>query len=253
MAVYKEDKTGTWRVIYRYTDWNGERKQTQKRGFKTRREAQAWEHEQLNKKNADLDMKFKSFVELYTADVKTRLKENTWATKEHIIRTKLEPYFGKLKMCAITPQQIITWQNELINYRDEQGKAYSPVYLKTVNNQLSAIFNHAVKRFKPLYDELCSIKWKSKREQFKSEYESELRQFYMAHRKLRGGIHIAEWRRELGMLERESNAAYAKYKAPRDELSELLDVKYCIVHALAAREAKGRFSRPLNKLQPERE
>ena len=147
MAVYKEDKTGTWRVIYRYTDWNGERKQTQKRGFKTRHEAQAWEHEQLNKKNADLDMKFKSFVELYTADVKTRLKENTWATKEHIIRTKLEPYFGKLKMCAITPQQIITWQNELINYRDEQGKAYSPVYLKTVNNQLSAIFNHAVKYY----------------------------------------------------------------------------------------------------------
>ena len=147
MAVYKEDKTGTWRVIYRYTDWNGERKQTQKRGFKTRREAQAWEHEQLNKKNADLDMKFKSFVELYTADVKTRLKENTWATKEHIIRTKLEPYFGKLKMCAITPQQIITWQNELINYRDEQGKAYSPVYLKTVYNQLSAIFNHAVKYY----------------------------------------------------------------------------------------------------------
>ena len=108
-------------------------------------------------------------------------------------------------------------------------------------------------RFKPLYDELCSIKWKSKREQFKSEYESELRQFYMARRKLRGGIHIAEWRRELAMLERESNAAYAKYKAPRDELSELLDVKYCIVHALAAREAKGRVSRPLNKLQPERE
>ena len=41
MAVYKEEKTGTWRVVYRYTDWNGERKQTQKRGFKTKREAQA--------------------------------------------------------------------------------------------------------------------------------------------------------------------------------------------------------------------
>lgn len=35
MAVYKEEKTGTWRAVYRYTDWNGERKQTQKRGFKT--------------------------------------------------------------------------------------------------------------------------------------------------------------------------------------------------------------------------
>ena len=47
MAVYKEEKTGTWRVIYRYTDWNGERKQSQKRGFKTKREAQAREREQL--------------------------------------------------------------------------------------------------------------------------------------------------------------------------------------------------------------
>jgi hypothetical protein len=33
MAVYKESKTSTWRVIYRYTDWKGERKQTQKRDF----------------------------------------------------------------------------------------------------------------------------------------------------------------------------------------------------------------------------
>ena len=73
MAVYKEEKTGTWRAVYRYTDWNGERKQTQKRGFKTKREAQAWEREQVHKTSADLDMNFKSFVELYTADMKTRL------------------------------------------------------------------------------------------------------------------------------------------------------------------------------------
>ena len=90
MAVYKEEKTGTWRAVYRYTDWNGERKQTQKRGFKTKREAQAWEREQVHKTSADLDMNFKSFVELYTADMKTRLKENTWATKEHPILRQAE-------------------------------------------------------------------------------------------------------------------------------------------------------------------
>ena len=154
MAVYKEEKTGTWRAVYRYTDWNGERKQTQKRGFKTKREAQAWEREQIHKISADLDMNFKSFVELYTADMKTRLKENTWATKEHIIRTKLLPYFGKLKMCNITAQQIITWQNEMMNHKDENGQPYSPVYLKTVHNQLSAIFNHAV-RYYNLRDNPC--------------------------------------------------------------------------------------------------
>ena len=27
MAVYKDEKTNTWRVLYLYTDWNGERKQ----------------------------------------------------------------------------------------------------------------------------------------------------------------------------------------------------------------------------------
>ena len=147
MAVYKEEKTNTWRVLYRYTDWTGERKQSQKRGFKTKREAQAWEREQLNKVSSDLDMTFSSFVEHYTEDMKARIKENTWATKDHIIRTKLIPYFGKLKMCNITAQQIITWQNELLNYKDEKGSPYSPVYLKTIHNQLSAIFNHAVRYY----------------------------------------------------------------------------------------------------------
>ena len=33
----------------------------------------------------------------------------------------------------------------MIKCRDKSGEAYSPVYLKTLHNQLSAIFNHAVK------------------------------------------------------------------------------------------------------------
>ena len=154
MSVYKEEKTNTWRVIYRYTDWNGERKQSQKRGFKTKREAQAWEREQLNKVNSNLDMTFKAFSERYKADMQTRLKANTWESKEHVIRTKLMPYFGKLKMCNITAQQIIAWQNELLNHKDENGKPYSPVYLRSINSQLSAIFNHAVKYYN-LRDNPC--------------------------------------------------------------------------------------------------
>ena len=47
MAVYKDgDK---WRVIYRYTNYKGERKQTQKRGFATKREAVEWEWTIVNK------------------------------------------------------------------------------------------------------------------------------------------------------------------------------------------------------------
>ena len=119
----------------------------QKRGFQTKREAQAWEREQLNKLGADLDMTFQNFVERYKEDRRNRIKYSTWESKDHIIRTKLLPYFGRLKMSSITPQQIIRWQNELINYRDKNGKPYSPVYLKTIQNQLSAIFNHAVRYY----------------------------------------------------------------------------------------------------------
>ena len=147
MSVYKEEKTGTWRVIYRYTDWTGEKKQSQKRGFNTKREAQAWEREQLNKVASSLDMTFESFVSRYREDKEGRIKENTWEMKNHIIDKKLLPYFGRLKISSITPQQIITWQNELLNYKDENGKSYSPVYLKTIHNQLSAIFNHAVRYY----------------------------------------------------------------------------------------------------------
>ena len=38
-------------------------------------------------------------------------------------------------------------QSEMLNYRDKNGKPYSPVYLKTLHNQLSAVFNHAVKHY----------------------------------------------------------------------------------------------------------
>ena len=40
---------------------------------------------------------------------------------------------------------MIAWQNELLAYRDEKHQPYSQSYLKTLHNQLSAIFNHAVR------------------------------------------------------------------------------------------------------------
>ena len=42
---------------------------------------------------------------------------------------------------------MIAWQNEMLAYRDEKRKPYSQTYLKTLHNQLSAIFNHAVRYY----------------------------------------------------------------------------------------------------------
>ena len=147
MPVFKNEDNGTWYVMARYVNWKGERKQKCKRGFATKREAQEWERMFKLQTSSDLDMSFEAFTELYINDVKNRLKENTWLTKEHIIRTKILPYFGKLKISEISTKEIITWQNEMLAYRDEKKKPYSQTYLKTLHNQLSAIFNHAVRYY----------------------------------------------------------------------------------------------------------
>ena len=147
MSIHKDNATGKWRVVYRYTDWTGETHQSSKRGFPTKREAQMWERELLLKKEAKLDMTFESFYEIYVEDMQNRIRDNTWGTKTNIARTKILPYFGKRKIGEIEPRDIIAWQNELLAYRDEKKKPYSQTYLKTLHNQLSAIFNHAVRYY----------------------------------------------------------------------------------------------------------
>ena len=124
MGAFKEKNNGKWYVQFRYTDWQGKRQQKLKRGFSTRHEALKWEREFLFQKQADVTMSFASFYELYKKDIKPRLKENTWQTKENIIEGKIIPYFKDRKLCDI-----------------------SKTYLRTVHNQLSAMFNHAVRYY----------------------------------------------------------------------------------------------------------
>ncbi|WP_245236844.1 hypothetical protein [Trueperella pyogenes] len=46
-------------------------------------------------------------------------------------------------MSEIKPIDVVRWQNQLIDHKDANGKPYSATYLRTINNQLNAIFNHA--------------------------------------------------------------------------------------------------------------
>lgn len=147
MAAFKDKKNSSWYVQFRYTDWRGERQQKLKRGFATKKEAQAWEREFLMQKQADVNMSFESFVALYEKDVKPKLKLNTWLSKEHIIRTKILPYFKKRKLSEITARDVIDWQNETRQHTKSSGENYSPDYLKNVHTQLSCIFNHAIKYY----------------------------------------------------------------------------------------------------------
>ena len=141
MKAEKDKKTGKWLIQYRHTDWQGKRRKSTKRGFATKREAEEWLRNFLITQKADFDMKFEDFWKIYCADMETRLREHTMRTKKYIVELKILPYFGNKRVNDITAADIRQWQNELIKM------GYSPTYLKTINNQLSAIFNYAVRYY----------------------------------------------------------------------------------------------------------
>ena len=147
MAAYKDEERGTWYVQFYYRDWQGNMKRKTKRGFYKKKDALDYERAFKLKQSNNLDMLFKDFVDVYKSDCLNRLKRNTLMTKEYIIQEKIVPYFGKKRIQEIVPADIIAWQNELLAYKDERGKPYSTCYLKTIHNQLSAIFNHAVRYY----------------------------------------------------------------------------------------------------------
>ena len=145
MAAYKDEARGTWYVSFHYNDWTGKNKRKLKRGFRTRKEALEYEQKFLLQQATNLDMRFEDFYKLYEEDLKPKLKLNTWRTKDVIFQKKLIPYFKDKKMNEISPADIIKWQNEMIKKRQADGKPYKPTYLKTMQSELSAIFNHAVR------------------------------------------------------------------------------------------------------------
>lgn len=138
----------TWRSQFYYEDWQGIRHKKNKRGFKTKAEAEEWERNFRQQQRKDLDINFENFVEIYFADVENRFRESTIKNKRYVFDLKVTPYFKKKKMCEIKTSDIRAWQNELI----KQG--YAPTYLKSINNQLAALFNYAV-RYYDLKDNPC--------------------------------------------------------------------------------------------------
>ena len=143
MSVSKDKERGTWKIYTRYTDWQGIKQVHTKRGFTTKKAAQEYEREFMSKKAKDINMGFPQFVEIYMEDMKPRLKYNTYLTKKHIIESKLLPYFKYKSLTDISATDVIQWQNVLLGTRDENDRPYAQTYLRTIQNQLSAILNHA--------------------------------------------------------------------------------------------------------------
>ena len=147
MSVTKDGDTGRWMSQIRVTDWTGKTIHKKKRGFATKKEALQWERDFISQSTGSLGMTFGDFIALYVKDMEHRLKPSTVASKKWLIDLKVTPFFKKIPLNEIKPIHVRQWQNSLTSYRDESGKPYSQTYLKCINNQLTAIFNYAVKYY----------------------------------------------------------------------------------------------------------
>lgn len=148
MPAYKDKERDTWYCKFNYKTWQGETKTKLKRGFRTKKEALEWERDFLQVQQADMDMELEAFLEVYFNDKSSRLKQRSIESKRIMIESKVIPYFGKKRMNQIKPADIMKWQNEMI------ALGYKPTYLRMLQNQVSALFNHA-ERFYELKENPC--------------------------------------------------------------------------------------------------
>ena len=90
------------------------------------------------------------------------------------------------------------------------------------------------RELKPIHTQLNAIHRKGQREKFKAAHEGELRQFYMARRKLKdhftpeGRLPLTKWKTEYGKLQQAYQEEYAKYKPIREDLMKLYQAKSAV-------------------------
>lgn len=85
---------------------------------------------------------------MYFADAENRIRWGTAENKKAVFETHIIPFFEKRKINEIDVADIRRWQNEMLEkINPHNHKPYSKTYLRTVNSQLSAIFNFAVEYY----------------------------------------------------------------------------------------------------------
>ncbi len=156
MPAYKytlqDGKTTKWYANFYYTDWTGTKQHKCKRGFSREKDAKEWERMFLDKYSKTPDILFSSLYEKYLeyCSVVKKLSVTTLDRKKNQFETHILPFFGKRKTNDIEAIDVGNWQAsvKMKGYEEFPTIGYKDTYLKSINAELSAIFNFAVKFYK---------------------------------------------------------------------------------------------------------
>lgn len=125
-----------------------------KRGFKTQREAKAFEADfKHGLKSTGLNPSISSkasFVEVYAAYQRhvecKELSPDTVETKTSMINRYILPFFERYTIGEVNEGVITDWKQYMRGFTTKRGNAFSDTYLHSIQAQLNAILNYAVKR-----------------------------------------------------------------------------------------------------------
>lgn len=138
MPSYKDEKTGTWYCKFYYENWQGQKKQKLKRGFKLQREAKDYERKFLEQFAKNPNITFESLYERYKAYIKPRIRESSYRSRFVALDKHALPFFKDRVISDIGPADVAAWQTEMLE------KKLSDTYLHNTSVNLSMIFHYAV-------------------------------------------------------------------------------------------------------------
>ena len=141
MPSYYDEKTKNWFVKCYYTDHLGVKRQRKKRGFKLQREAKQWEADFLAAQRYDDKTTFRVIAEQFIEEI--RPKRRVTSVRVYTVSlAHILPTFENTPIGSITEQQIVLWQNGLLE------KGYSDSYLNKHDTVFRTIYKFGAKRCK---------------------------------------------------------------------------------------------------------
>lgn len=150
MPAYKDEARGTWYCRFRYVDYTGQKHETTKRGFKTKKAALQYEQHFKQKVSAH-DITWSALCDAYLQDRKANQKPNSYASTEKNINIHVRPAFGNRLVESITKLDVRRWHNDLKGksaYDGKQGaRPYAASTINLISSKLVAVFQYAVKYY----------------------------------------------------------------------------------------------------------
>lgn len=157
MPAYKYNTKGgvMWLAKINYIDTlTGKSTQKIKRGFTTKREAIKYENEfkvdlEKNRVNHEIgpQSSFTEVYEAYSRHIRCKeLRPDTVETKTSMINHYILPFFEKYNIGEVDEEVITDWKDYMLSHTTRQGNPLSDTYLHSIQAQLNAILNYAVKK-----------------------------------------------------------------------------------------------------------